>query len=93
MRRSSHSVKITVPAYIRRSGASGICQHSHDFGHNFRAGSEYRSRGVSAGLHRVENNDAASLLARIQIGKGARRLIDGISSRDQFVELEPPATV
>src|ERR1700689_4177371 len=36
----------------------------------------------------VENNDAASLFARIQIGKRPRCFIDGIRPRDQFIELE-----
>src|SRR5580698_2793720 len=42
---------------------------------------------------RVENDDAASVLALIQIRKSPRRLVNGIGARDQLIQLEPAAAV
>src|ERR1700727_1920323 len=41
----------------------------------------------------IEDNDPASLLPRVEIRKRPRRLIDRISPRNEFVELQASAAI
>src|SRR5277367_1943926 len=51
---------------------------------------EHRSGLV---LSAIENDDAAALLAGIEIGEGTRRLVDRIGTRDQLVEFQSSAAI